>query len=91
MSHDDDLGEKLAIDPTRELSEVCEDLARLLKNPDVVGALTQRGINASLALLALDGLEAYLAGNKSQAAEDLKTVAEEIEGRLQFGNDPPSA
>ncbi len=92
MTDDDDrLGSKPELDPTRELGEVCDDLAQLLKNPDVVGALTQRGINASLALLALDGLNAYLAGKKEQAADDLRTVAEEIEGRLKFGDDPPSA
>jgi hypothetical protein len=90
-SDEDKLGAKVTVDPTRELAEVCDDLAALLKNPDVVGALTQKGINASLALLALDGLGAYLAGDKVQAADDLRTVAEEIEGRLKFGDDPPAA
>jgi hypothetical protein len=85
------LGESMKVDPSREITELFEDLVQLLKNPDVVGALTTRGINASLALLAVDGLGAYLAGNKQQAADDLRTVAEEIEGRLHFGNDPPSA
>ncbi|MBL9024862.1 MAG: hypothetical protein JNL21_21880 [Myxococcales bacterium] len=90
---DDDmpLGEKLSIDPTREVDELFDELTTLLKNPDVVGALSERGINASLALLAVDGTRAYLAGDKAQAADDLRTVAEEIEGRLKFGNDPPSA
>lgn len=88
---DDALGEAISIDPTREIDELFEDLTTLLKNPDVVGALSDRGINASLALLAVDGTRAYLAGEKAQAADDLRTVAEEIEGRLKFGNDPPSA
>ncbi|MFO0616597.1 MAG: hypothetical protein U0414_28650 [Polyangiaceae bacterium] len=79
------------MDPTKELKEVLSDLEHLLKNPDVVSALSERGVNASLALVALEGLGAYLVGDKAQAAEDLKCVAEEIEGRLQFGNDPPSA
>jgi hypothetical protein len=91
---DDDpkpVGEKLSFDPTRELGELLDELATMLKNPDVVSALSERGINASLALLAADGLEAYLTGDKAQAADDLRTVAEEIEGRLKFGQDPPSA
>ena len=88
---DDALGEPIAIDPTREIDELFDELTSLLKNPDVVGALSDRGINASLALLAVDGTRAYLAGEKAQAADDLRTVAEEIEGRLKFGNDPPSA
>lgn len=81
----------LGVDPSREIESLLDELVTLLKNPDVVGALTKRGINASLALLAIDGVGAYLMGNKQQAADDLATVAEEIEGRLHFGNDPPSA
>jgi hypothetical protein len=98
MSHDDDrdesgvgLGERARIDPTGELDDVLEELRAMLKNPDVVGALADRGVNASLALLAIDGLNAYLTGDKRQAADDLKTVGEEIEGRLAFGSDPPLA
>lgn len=92
MSDDDDtLGSRLTVDPSKEIESLMDELVDLLKNPDVVGALTARGVNASLALLAVDGLAAYLTGNKQQAADDLRTVAEEIEGRLHFGNDPPSA
>lgn len=82
---------ELGVDPSREIEGLMDELVSLLKNPDVVAALTKRGINASLALLAIDGIGAYLMGNKQQAADDLGTVAEEIEGRLHFGNDPPSA
>lgn len=91
--NDDDvhLGDRVAIDPSREMDALLDEMVSLLKNPDMVAALTKKGINASLALLAVDGLAAYLGGKKAQAADDLKTVAEEIEGRLQFGNDPPSA
>jgi hypothetical protein len=92
MSDDDDeLGSPLRVDPSKEIESLMDELVSLLKNPDVVGALTSRGINASLALLAVDGLAAYLRGDKQQAADDLSTVAEEIEGRLHFGDDPPSA
>jgi hypothetical protein len=85
------IGELVSVDPTRELTELMGELVGLLKNPDVVAALTKRGVNASLALLAVDGIGAYLVGDKQQAAEDLKTVGEEIEARLSFGNDPPHA
>jgi hypothetical protein len=95
MASDDDdrvdLGQKPNFDPTGELEDVIDELVALLKNPDVVGALAERGVNASLALVALEGIGAYLVGDKAQAAEDLKCVAEEIEGRLNFGDDPPSA
>ncbi|MFO0556234.1 MAG: hypothetical protein U0271_48100 [Polyangiaceae bacterium] len=93
-SQDDDdvpLGEAFRPNALGELDELLGELTTLLKNPDVVGALTERGVNASLALLAMQGLGAYLTGDKHQAAEDLKTVGEEIEGRLKFGDDPPVA
>jgi hypothetical protein len=93
---DDDEDERLgsvpaSVDPTRELSELLDELGDLLKNPDVVGALSGRGVNASLALVALEGLGAYLVGDKAQAADDLRTVAEEIEARLGFADAPPEA
>jgi hypothetical protein len=84
---DDDIettfsSETSELDPTREISAVFDDLEQLLKNGDVVGVLSNHGVNASLALTALDGLRAYLVGNKAQAAEDLSLVAEEIKARL---------
>jgi hypothetical protein len=91
MSQDDDddilettqtTGVEVELDPRTEINAVLDDLESLLKNGDVVGALTNRGINASLALVALDGLRSYLAGEKAAAAEDLATAAEEIRGRL---------
>lgn len=65
----------------KELDEVFEDLVTLLKNPDVVAALTARGINTSLALVGAEGLMAYVHGDKGRAVEDLSTVAEEIAAR----------
>ncbi|WP_437336937.1 hypothetical protein [Sorangium sp. So ce394] len=89
MSRDDDEDDEKArpgagggIDPGPEVAAVFDDLETLLKNGDVIAALTARGINASLALLAADALRAYLAGRKAEAAEDFATVAEEIRGRL---------
>ena len=71
-----------AVDPTRELDEVLGDLEGLLKNGDVVEALTKRNINSSLALVAIHALRSYLEGDKAAAAEDFSTVGEEIAARL---------
>jgi len=67
----------------KELDDVFEDLVTLLKNPEVVAELTERGINTSLALVGAEGLAAYVHGEKARAAEDLSTVAEEIAARLE--------
>lgn len=72
----------LRLDPTREIDDVLRDLEGLLKNGDVVAALSEKGINASLALLAAQGLASYLQGRKEEAAEDLRAVSEEITDRL---------
>jgi hypothetical protein len=77
-----DGGVEVTLDPAAEIGAVFDDLESLLKNGDVIGALSGKGVNASLALLAVDGLRHYLAGRKAEAAEDLGTVAEEIKGRL---------
>lgn len=91
MSQDDDdnevettvtSGAEITLDPMGELGAVFDDLEALLKNGDVIESLTLRHVNASLALVALEGLRAYLSGDKAQAADDLGTVAEEIRGRL---------
>jgi hypothetical protein len=87
-SDDDDrdvpLGQTVRVDPTQELGDVLDELEDLLKNGDVVESLSNKGINASLALVAIDGLRAYLEGRKAEAADDLGTVAEEIRGRLEL-------
>jgi hypothetical protein len=92
MSHDEDIlsttldqGTEATIDPQREIEVLLEDLEALLKSGEVVSALTGKGINASLALLAAGGLRAYLGGHKAEAAEDLATAAEEIRARIQGG------
>lgn len=78
------LGQTFRVDPSREVSNVLDELEDLLKNGDVIEALSNKGINASLALVAIDGLRAYLDGRKADAADDLGTVAEEIRGRLEL-------
>src|SRR5262245_35077703 len=83
--HDVSLGKTPAIDPSREIASVMDELEDLLKNGDVVEALSNKGVNASLALTAIDGLRSYLEGRKAEAAEDLGIVAEEIRARLELG------
>jgi hypothetical protein len=73
------------IDPDKELEQLFDELDQLLKNPDVSEALAKRGVNTSLAIVAADGLRAYLQGKKKQAAEDFETVAEEITTRMARG------
>lgn len=73
------------LDPGREIDAVLGDLDDLLKNGDVSAALAEKGINASLALLAGQALSAYLRGEKAQAAEDFQAVSEEIRDRLALG------
>jgi hypothetical protein len=77
-----DTGVEITLDPSAEIAAVLDDLEALLKNGEVIGKLTSSGINASLALVAIDGLRHYLAGKKPEAADDFSTVAEEIRGRL---------
>jgi hypothetical protein len=65
----------------RELDGVFDDLETLLKNPDVVAHLADRGVNTSLAMVIADGLRAYLSGKRAEAVEDLSTAVEEIRVR----------
>jgi hypothetical protein len=65
-----------------ELETVMGELEALLKNPDVGSALAGRGVNISLALVGVEGLRAYLEGDKARAAEEFSTVAEEVAARL---------
>jgi hypothetical protein len=72
------------IDPASEIDDILGELDDLLKNGDVAAALAENGINASVALLASQGLAAYLRGEKTQAAEDLQAASEEIRDRLEL-------
>jgi hypothetical protein len=65
------------------LVKLLAEVESLLKRPGVGLDLTQRGVNTSLALLALQGLMAYLEGKKRQAYQDLFSAAEEIRSRLE--------
>ena len=77
--------------PLDEIDDVFSDLETLLKNPDVVSALAEKGVNASIAMLAMDGLHAYLKGEKAKALEDLSHFAEEVDARAKASaKDKPS-
>jgi hypothetical protein len=85
-------GATFSVDPSREVSNLFDELTDLLKNGDVISALSQNGVNASIALTAIEALRSYLEGKKAEAAEDFALVADEIKGRLELGKgaDKPS-
>ncbi len=58
-----------------------EEVAVLLKDPQLAFDFARRGVNTSLALVAVQGTIAYLEGNKLRAVEDLATAADEIRAR----------
>lgn len=66
----------------RTIQRLLSDVEELLKTPSVGVELAQRGINQSVALVAVQGLSSYLHGDKRRAADDLGTAAEEIRARL---------
>lgn len=59
-----------------------QEVEGLLKNAHLALDFSRRGVNTSLALVAVEGLVAYLEGNKVRAADDLGTVVDEIRARL---------
>ena len=83
-----DTGSAIEHEPSGEIDAVLGELEALLKNGDIMNALSERGINTSLALVAASALRSYLAGKKAEAAEDFATVAEEIQARLAVGRGP---
>jgi hypothetical protein len=62
-----------------------EDAASLLKNPQFAIDFGRRGINTSVALIAIQGVVAYLRGDKARAVEDLSTAVDEIRARGERG------
>jgi len=60
-----------------------EEVANLLKDPLLAFDFARRGINTSLALVAVQGTISYLDGEKRRAAEDLSTAGEEIRARSE--------
>jgi hypothetical protein len=77
--------------PLSEIDDVIAELETLLKNPDVGEALAAKGVNISLAMLAMDGLHAYLKGDKAKSVEDMTHFAEEVAARAkESAKDKPS-
>jgi hypothetical protein len=76
-----------AVDPSKELEAILDDLEVVLKNGDVVAVLSGKGVNASLVLLASSGMRALLANRKQEAIEDFSTLAEELAARMAATND----
>ncbi len=70
-----------------EIDDLFDELDTLLKNPDAGAVLAAKGVNISLAIVAADGLRAYLHGDKARAAEELRTAAEEIASRMEAARD----
>lgn len=71
----------MSSDPFHELELAVADLQTLIKTPEVMASLSERGVNISLALIIGDAWVSYLNGDKSAAIEDLETAAEEIRAR----------
>jgi hypothetical protein len=67
------------------IARLLREIEGLLKHPSVTIELGHRGVNASITLLAVQGLTHYVEGNRRQAQDDLATVAEEIKTRLERG------
>ena len=65
------------------LSRLLTEVEDLLKQPSIAFELGKRGVNMSIALLAVQGTNAYLQGDERRASEDLATAAEEIKARQQ--------
>jgi hypothetical protein len=65
-----------------EIDDVFDDLEVLLKNADVGAELAERGVNVSLALTLVEGVRAYLRGEKEEAIVELGTATDEIAARL---------
>ena len=75
-------GAEIDLDPVVEIGAVLDDLEAMLKNGEVIAALTGKGVNASIALVAVEGLRHYIENKKSEAADDFDTVTAEIRSRL---------
>ena len=63
------------------IARLLREIEALLKHPSVTVELGHRGVNASITLLAIQGLTAYVEGNRTQAYQDFATVTEEIRAR----------
>ena len=62
-----------------------EEVEALLKDARLAIDFSRTGVNTSIALVTVQGLIAYLEGNKVRAVDDLSTAADEIRARLEKG------
>jgi hypothetical protein len=69
---------------TATLTKLLAEVEALLKSAGVGVELAKRGVNTSVALVAVQGLSAYIEGNKRRGADDLATAAEEIRARMEL-------
>ena len=60
--------------------KLLSDVELVLKLSTTGNELALRGINSTVALVALQGVAAYIDGHRTLAVEDLITAAEEISG-----------
>jgi len=90
--------------PFEELLVVLDELTMVLKKTDVTATLSEKRVNASPEMVAVDGLRAYVEGNRTRAMEDWRSVrrrafvrtctkafscvAEAIAARASFGSTP---
>lgn len=65
------------------MSRLLTEVEELLKQPSVAFELGKRRVNASIALLAVQGLVAYMNGDERRASDDLQTAFEEIKARRE--------
>jgi hypothetical protein len=65
--------------------QLLQDVEGLLKDPRLALDFARHGVNTSLAQVAVQGLIAYVDGNKVRAADDLGTAADEIRARFERG------
>ena len=77
-------GEMAIGDGSTVIGKLLGEVEALLKTQTVGVELAKRGVNTSVALVAVQGLAAYVAGDKRRAAEDLGTAAEEIRARMEI-------
>jgi hypothetical protein len=68
---------------SKAITRLLSEIEALLKSATVGMELAKGGVNTSVALIAVQGLTAYIEGNKRRAADDLGTAAEEIRARLE--------
>jgi len=66
------------------IARLLREVESLLKHPSVSLELARGGVNTSIALLGVQGLTAYVEGNRVRARDDFTTVAEEIRARLGY-------